>query len=357
MADWQPEREQYSTEMGDRIATNSGDAPRRSLVGPDGMVVSVTGPETPSRRRPVLITLDGRRVSERFVIDQERSVLGRDLDAHIKVADGEVSRQHAVLTWINHDDPAAEPICHLADNGSTNGTYLNKKRLEAPTPLRDGDIIRIGRTSLGYFIKDERVLKLDQMLMTMALHDALTGLYKREYFFSELHREFDRSRRHNRLLAVAILDLDHFKAVNDTYGHLNGDLVLREFADLVRLSLREGDICGRYGGEEFAIVFPETDLGGAAGALERIRRNVERHVIHTQDGRTIRVTVSAGAAALDAAHRDKMDLLNDADRALYAAKRAGRNRVELILRGEDEGTQPGVSLSRRVDLDADPEGR
>ncbi|MDK2970270.1 MAG: hypothetical protein PWP23_25 [Candidatus Sumerlaeota bacterium] len=338
MSDWQPERESYSTEFGERDASTQSN--KRSIEGPDGLVISVHGPEGRTRRRPVLITLDGRRVSERFPLESPRCVLGRDMSADVKVADGEVSREHCIITWDNFADHDAEPKCRLQDMGSTNHTYLNKKKISGVVALHDGDIIRIGRTSLGFFIKDDRVLKLDQMLMTMALHDALTGVYKREYFFSELHREFERSRRHHRPLTLAMLDLDHFKEVNDTYGHINGDTVLREFADLVRMSLREGDICGRYGGEEFAVIFPETELLGAADAVDRIRANVAQHVIRLEDGRTLSITVSGGVAPLDPAHQDKMDLLNDADRALYRAKKNGRNRLEFLRRSEEDGTKP-----------------
>src|SRR5690606_6712963 len=116
-----------------------------------------------------------------------------DVQADIKIADGEVSRLHCLIHWPNFQAGGGElPRCHLQDNNSTNGTYLNNQQLtNAARPLKDGDMIRIGKTVLGFFLKDERVLELDQLLLNMALHDSLTGLFKREYFFSELHREFE----------------------------------------------------------------------------------------------------------------------------------------------------------------------
>ncbi len=293
----------------------------------DGMGDTRTKAGEVSRKRPVLITLDGRRVSERFVLDLPRSVVGRDMSADLILGDGEVSRRHCAVTWRNLGDARADaPECWLSDAGSTNGTYLNGDIVEEETRLADGDMIRVGRTVLGFFLKDERVLELDQLLINMALHDSLTQLYKREYFFAELHREFDRSRRHDRPLSVAVVDIDYFKAVNDEFGHLSGDEVLRQFADLIRLSLREGDICGRFGGEEFAIVFPETDEEGAWNAAERIRSAIEKHdfVINPQTKR--KITTSVGVATMHDQFTDKMELIESADKALYEAKQQGRNK-------------------------------
>ncbi len=281
-----------------------------------------------SRRLPVLITLDGRRVSERFVLKQSKSVIGRDMTADLILSDGEISRRHCAVLWRNFNDPRSEtPDCWITDAGSTNGTYLNGDIIEREAMLTDGDMIRVGRTVLGFFLKDERVLELDQLLINMALHDSLTQLYKREFFFSELHREFDRSRRHDRPLSVAVVDIDYFKAVNDEFGHLSGDEVLRQFADLIRLSLREGDICGRFGGEEFAIVFPETDEEGAWNAAERIRTAVEKHEFEINSQVNRRITASVGVATMHEQFANKMDLIEAADRALYEAKQLGRNKT------------------------------
>src|SRR5690606_8372465 len=150
------------------------------------------------------------------------------------------------VEWTNFEErDATDPICRIEDLGSTNGTFLNGSPVKEAVSLRDGDQIRVGRTVLGFFLKDERVLELDQLLLSMALNDSLTGLYKREFFFGELQREFDRSRRHGRTLSLAVVDLDYFKAVNDRYGHLKGDEALRQVADAIRATLREGDLCAR----------------------------------------------------------------------------------------------------------------
>lgn len=285
------------------------------------------------RRKAVLITLDGMRVSERFVIDKGENYIGRDSETDIKISDGEVSRRHAVIRWLNQARTGQEdPVCSFEDLGSTNGSEVNGETIEKPVLLYDGDLIKLGRTVVGYYIKDERVLELDQLLLNMALHDALTGVNKREYFFSELHREFERARRHGRELALALFDLDFFKKVNDVHGHLAGDEALKRFAAIMRFALREGDISGRYGGEEFAVLFPETNLEGAFQAVERIRERVRSTDIELPGGAVIRLTVSCGLASLQPSHGDKMELLETADEALLEAKRTGRDRTVCIPR-------------------------
>jgi diguanylate cyclase (GGDEF)-like protein len=305
--------ENSGQENGDQQTENSDGTRRRAEV---------------SRRRPVLITLDGRRVSERFIITSSKTILGRETTADIPVSDGEVSRHHCMIQWTNFGElDEADPACEIEDLGSTNGTYINGSSLIKRVTLRDGDQIRIGRTVLGFFLKDERVLELDQLLLSMALNDSLTGLYKREFFFGELQREFDRSRRHGRTLSLAVVDLDYFKSVNDQYGHLKGDEALRQVADAIRVTLRDGDLCARFGGEEFAIIFPETDGKGAYEAAERFRKAVESRVFVLARNVEIRLTISVGVASRRDSYRDKMQLLEEADKALYLAKAAGRNRT------------------------------
>lgn len=281
-----------------------------------------------SRKLPILITLDGRRINERFVIKKKKNIVGRDIAVDIPISDSEISRRHFYLIWENYSDGIDEfPICKIGELGSTNGTQVNGQELRGEKLITDGDLIRVGQTMLGFFVKDERVLQLDQLLLQMALLDSLTGMHMREFFFSELHREFQRARRHNRPLAVGMLDIDFFKNVNDRYGHQVGDNVLRQLGEILRDALREGDICGRYGGEEFAILFPETDKEGALKAAERIRRAVDVHHFSGPDGGKIHLTVSIGIACLSSFHTDKSRLLEEADRSLYQAKSCGRNQV------------------------------
>jgi diguanylate cyclase (GGDEF)-like protein len=167
-----------------------------------------------------------------------------------------------------------------------------------------------------------------EALREQATHDLLTGLWNRAAIFDFLKRELNRAERDGGPVSVVLADLDHFKQVNDTYGHLAGDVVLREAARRMTESLRSHDLIGRYGGEEFLLVLPGCDAARAAGLAERLRRCVGDQAVSMAEG-AITATVSLGVAATHtpaAAEAEK--LLRAADDALYRAKRAGRNRVE-----------------------------
>jgi len=160
----------------------------------------------------------------------------------------------------------------------------------------------------------------------LAITDSLTGLYNRRHLFELAGREFQRARRYQLPLSVIILDIDEFKRVNDTYGHAIGDQVLEEVAECCRKELREVDFIGRYGGDEFVALFPETGLSAACQVAERLRKRIAERVLDTRVGR-ITVTVSLGIAVLDSEHLTSETLLDRADQALYVAKQNGRNRV------------------------------
>jgi diguanylate cyclase (GGDEF)-like protein len=165
-------------------------------------------------------------------------------------------------------------------------------------------------------------------LFQSATYEGLTGLLRREAVLEQLDRELERAARYGRPLAVAMADLDHFKRVNDRHGHLAGDALLRQVSQVLSGSLRSTDWIGRYGGEEFLLVLPETGLAGAAAFAEKIRGRVEEMSVPVEDGPPIRATVSIGLAALDGERKlTARDLIGEADRALYEAKNGGRNRV------------------------------
>ena len=166
-----------------------------------------------------------------------------------------------------------------------------------------------------------------------ATYEGLTGLLRREAILEQLDRELERALRYGRPLTIAMADLDHFKEVNDRHGHLAGDSLLRRIAQVVAGGLRSTDWIGRYGGEEFLLVLPETDLEGAAALAEKIRHRVQGTPVPVDDGTPARVTISIGLSCLsDVAGPGQggivgRDLIAAADRSLYAAKNAGRNRV------------------------------
>jgi two-component system cell cycle response regulator len=167
-----------------------------------------------------------------------------------------------------------------------------------------------------------------QLSLELAVTDTLTGLHNRRYFETHAAAALEHALQRNRPLSLLILDIDHFKAINDSWGHTAGDEVLREFAHRIRKNLRGVDLPCRIGGEEFVVVMPDTDMGVAAAVAERVRRKIEREYFTVENGaRAINVTVSIGAASLSPADDSLPALLKRADQALYRAKRDGRNRV------------------------------
>lgn len=177
--------------------------------------------------------------------------------------------------------------------------------------------------------------RLYQNVQQLAITDDLTGLYNRRGLMELGQREFDRARRFKRSLFAVMFDLDDFRNVNNTYGHAIGDEVLRELARRCEAVLRSTDVLGRYGGEEFCVLIPETDLPGAIDIAERLRLNVAARPFETRRA-DLQVTISLGVAALDAECQDLMELIDLADRGLYRAKRGGKNRVSLESRDDPE---------------------
>jgi diguanylate cyclase (GGDEF)-like protein/PAS domain S-box-containing protein len=170
-------------------------------------------------------------------------------------------------------------------------------------------------------------MQLEQQLEYQAHTDYLTGLANRRYFLEQALLELARARRYRSPMSIAMLDLDHFKSVNDTYGHEIGDRVLREFAEIARRTLREVDLMGRMGGEEFAILFPETNDTQAYEVAERLREAIAEHEIAMERGLPIHITVSIGLTTYIDSDANIDVLLSRADQALYKAKREDRNKT------------------------------
>ncbi|WP_395345715.1 diguanylate cyclase [Ningiella sp. W23] len=175
----------------------------------------------------------------------------------------------------------------------------------------------------------ERVDKLNDELKVISRVDGLTRLYNRRYWQERFEREYKLSLRNKKPISVLILDIDHFKKVNDTHGHQAGDKVIQSLAMLIRKATRETDICGRYGGEEFVVLLPDTTAETAKIVGERIRKVSERYVV-THDETEINFTISAGIAEFNAVYNTPLQWLEAADQALYKAKEGGRNQVLLF---------------------------
>jgi diguanylate cyclase (GGDEF)-like protein len=182
------------------------------------------------------------------------------------------------------------------------------------------------------------LLAANERLARLAAQDPLTGLANRRQFQERLRQDMAQHRRHGTPGSLVMLDLDHFKQVNDTHGHATGDLVLMEAADRVKAALRPSDVAARIGGEEFAVLLPDSDIGNAVTVAERLRSALTELVVFAPDGRPVSVTASIGVAAWQHDDRDERDLLERADQALYAAKHAGRDNIRIAV--------PGLSVVR-----------
>ncbi len=261
----------------------------------------------------------GLAMGTRHLLEGETLTLGRGDDCDITVHDYSVSRRHARFD-LDIDGYLA------TDLDSTNGTFVNDTPAKR-TPVADGDYIRVGNCLYRFLAGGNVEADYHEELYRLAILDALTGLYNKRYLMDYLQREIDRSARHNRPLAVILFDIDHFKSINDTMGHLAGDLTLRELGRCLRSEICKDDMLARYGGEEFAAILTETDQAAAAELAERLRRTVEAHPF-TFEGRRYEVTISLGVTAVQGNEQQPpQELIRRADEQLYRAKREGRNRV------------------------------
>ena len=192
-----------------------------------------------------------------------------------------------------------------------------------PTRNTAGDITGI----CGISTDITQIKHYQKELERLSQYDELTGLCNRRHFMGLARHELGRSQRYGGKLSLLMVDIDHFKRVNDSHGHRTGDLVLAAVSEQIRKALRETDVAGRLGGEEFAIMLPETHLGGAILVAERLRQQVATQAIDIDDGQTVQCTLSIGVACLDDTITDLEKLLHRADTALYNAKNGGRNKV------------------------------
>jgi len=277
-------------------------------------------PRKQSKDRHLLVRVRGAELGRVTLLSPERVRVGRSQDSELWLSDDGVSRRHAVLyregnTFI------------VEDEGSANGTFVAGLKVTRHE-LRDGDVIQFGPTAVfRYTLSDEAQETLLRQLYDASVTDALTGAHNREHFDSQLRAELSYARRHHTDVSLVIFDADHFKKVNDNYGHQVGDTVLMQIANVVRGTVRSEDVFARYGGEEFALVLRGIDIEGAGAVADRLRERIAALKINTERG-LLKVTVSAGCASLSTTDEKTPEgLIATADRRLYGAKHAGRNRV------------------------------
>ncbi len=273
--------------------------------------------ELPNRpTRPCLVVISGNELGQRIDLDDADVIIGRAETSRLFINSDLVSRHHATIARI-----AGRYV--LKDQGSTNGTFVNDQRITEPRALGDGDTVKIGRTVLKYTESPVEVDYLDHV-MGLAQKDALTGLFNKRRFDELLPTEANRAAQSGAPLSLVLFDIDHFKSINDNYGHPAGDAVLRAVAEVAQGCALESDALFRVGGEEFAIVLPEP-LASAVGRAETVRRAIERQSL-AFGGTELRVTASFGVAELT---RDEPlgAFYQRSDERLYHAKHSGRNCV------------------------------
>lgn len=287
--------------------------------------------ETPARvRRPSLIVLSGELFAVPIPLERNEVILGRALEADVRINDARASRLHAKITT-EQDSASGEARYRIKDLDSTNGTLVNGHPI-TETFLHDGDKVLIGDHLMRFTLIDEIDQAFQQQIRRLIVHDDLTGLLTSKSFFTELRREAARSESESRPFCVLMMDIDYFKNVNDTYGHMTGSQTLEEVGMCITRSLRAGDVAARFGGEEFAAFLLDGDIAQGLVAAERVRACIEKYPFtvtrSNADGpRTHHITISIGIAVFPDDSRDPIELVELADSALYYAKRNGRNRV------------------------------
>jgi diguanylate cyclase (GGDEF)-like protein len=286
----------------------------------DGGGASASG-TVQKRDRCTVTMLAGPMTGAIFTLEQDELVFGRGAEVSARIDDRGLSRQHARL--MRKGDRF-----FIEDLQSTNGTYVNGESLSGMRELSEGDRLQLGPNALLRFhLHDAVEQEATRRLYELAVRDELTQLHNRRYLEERLQGELAYAQRHRTCLSVLILDVDHFKQVNDSVGHLAGDAVLRVVAATMQRVLRTEDLVARYGGEEFCVVARGIDARNAMIVGERLRRIISQLAI-PYEGDTIRVTVSCGVATFsqDTWYGDVKSLLADADSSLYLAKENGRNR-------------------------------
>jgi diguanylate cyclase (GGDEF)-like protein len=293
--------------------------------------------------RPALVFLSGELIAVPIPLEREEVILGRALEADVRINDYKASRRHAKITQVKNESTRVLQYV-LTDFGSRNGTYLNGERVKEAV-LQNGDKITVGEHILRFDLLDEIDREYQKQIHRLISHDDLTGLLSSRSFFSELRREAARAKAENMPFCVLMMDIDHFKQVNDTYGHLTGSKTIEEIGAVIMKTLRSGDAAARFGGEEFAAFLLDAEIGQALVAAERIRAAVEEGEFSViRQGKASskhKVTISVGISTFPDDSRDPIELVEMADSALYRAKREGRNLVCVYrdLKPEDLNAQ------------------
>jgi diguanylate cyclase (GGDEF)-like protein len=266
-----------------------------------------------------LVVIYGSDLGRRVQLGMAAFDIGRSPSNDLFIDQESVSRHHARITFDGSH-------YWVQDLQSTNGTFVNDDAIREQK-LRDGDQLRVGRSILKFMTGENVEVHYHEEIYRLMTVDGLTDIYNRRYFDGAIEREFNRAVRYARPLSLVIFDIDHFKRVNDTYGHLVGDGLLRQVTSAVKPRLRREDIFSRTGGEEFGILLPEVGIDGARATAEKVRRIVEATRIKVDSEQSVSCTVSLGVEAVGGAVDSPDSLYKRADARCYEAKTGGRNRV------------------------------
>jgi diguanylate cyclase (GGDEF)-like protein len=276
------------------------------------------GPGRAVPRSACVVVIHGEGLGRRADIDERAVVVGRSQEADLHIPHRSVSRQHCHV-W---RDGAAYRVRDLQ---ATNPTRVNDVAV-LESELADGDHITVGESILKFISHSSVEAHYHEEIHQLAIQDGLTGLHNRRHFMETVEREIARAVRHDRPLTLCIVDVDLFKPVNDRYGHISGDEVLRQIAAVLHRQVRSDDFAARIGGEEFAVLLPECDLDAASGFAERLRAAIAATVF-SPGGEKQHITVSIGVTAMAPGRETCSGMMAAADAALYRAKHQGRNRV------------------------------
>lgn len=300
-------------------------------------------PRSTGSLAPYFIVIRGGTPGTMLPLSIEGTTIGRSPGNGMQILEGSISRNHAKFTV----DPLGEP--RITDLGSANGSFLNGNQIEpnVPVRLRDGDRLQLGSLVVIKFVRlDPCEERFHKEMFDRTVRDGLTTLYKREYLFEQFGPLLARCIALGLGVAVMVIDIDHFKAINDQHGHDAGDEVLKEVCALLRHHARQDDLIVRYGGEEFVFALPCPNIIRAVERAEVIRRAVEQRGFEHQ-GQTIRMTLSIGLTFTAAdKHQSITALISEADKKLLEAKALGRNQVL--------STSSAANTMNRLDINGSP---
>ncbi len=292
-----------------------GSGDDKTIIADAGSLAALANPPN---GKACLIQYSGTRVGKRYILDENDMDIGRIETTDIYINDPSISRKHCHITIRNN-------ICEINDLGSSNGTFVNEKRIET-IKLKHNDMVRIGSVILKYIADGNSEGAFMDNIYKKATIDATTAIYNKQYLIDELDSHFKLSKNYGRPLSLIIFDLDHFKKVNDVYGHNAGDFILKGCAQLAKQTIRKTDMIARFGGEEFVIILPDTEKKQAVEMAERVRSKIGNSPFKI-DGKLIKQTISAGVSLLTDRFKNPKELIEDADHKLYQAKKTGRNKV------------------------------